>query len=301
MARQIILLEKVIAQLETQKVSVLIPCYNRAAHIGKVIEAVQAQSHPAYEIIVVDDASTDESREVVGRLPVKLICHATNQGPAVARNTALQVANGDLLLYIDADAYAENNLIEVLLAAYREADASTGGIGGRGIECHLESLYDRWRNNHARQDFGPRPRQNVPYLYGLCASFKKKVLEEVGGFDPFFPVNAGEDLDLGYRLKRAGYRLGYTPQAVVYHQHSDTYESLKRVQYRWYYWSYLAKQRTGFHPWMLYAGSLRRLLKDTLTDLVLRRDLQLARLDVEIFTIKLRALRHAARALKPAC
>lgn len=301
MARQIILLEKGLAQLETQKVSVLIPCYNRAAHIGKVIEAVQAQTHPADEIIVVDDASTDESREVVGRFPVRLICHETNQGPALARNTALQAASGDILLYIDADAYAEDNLIAVLLAAYRGADASTGGIGGRGIECRLESLYDRWRNYHARQDFGPRARQDVPYLYGLCASFRRKALVEVGGFDPFFPVNAGEDLDLGYRLKRAGYRLDYTPDAVVYHQHSDTHDSLKRVQYRWYYWSYLAKQRTGFHPWTLYAGTLRRLLVDTLSDLVLRRDLKLARLDLEIFAIKLRALGHAARSLKPAC
>ena len=301
MARQIILLEKGLAQLETHKVSVLIPCYNRAAHIGKVIEAVQVQTHPADEIIVVDDASTDESREVVGELPVRLICHETNHGPAVARNTALQAASGDILLYIDADAYAEDNLIAVLLAAYRGAETSTGGIGGRGIECHLESLYDRWRNYHAHQDFGPRARQNVPYLYGLCASFKRDALAEVGGFDPFFPVNAGEDLDLGYRLKRAGYRLGYTPDAVVYHQHSDTHQSLKRVQYRWYYWSYLAKQRTGFHPWTLYAGTLRRLLVDTLADLVLRRDLQLARLDIEIFSIKLRALGHAARSLKPAC
>ena len=286
--------------MENQKVSVLIPCYNRAAHIGKVIEAVLAQTHPANEIIVVDDASTDESREVVSGLPVQLICHEVNQGPAVARNTALQAASGDIVLFIDADAYAEGNLIEVLLAAYRGAEASTGGIGGRGVECHLEGLYDRWRNYHARQDFGPRSRQNVPYLYGLCASFKRKVLAEVGGFDTFFPVNAGEDLDLGYRLKRAGYHLGYTPEAVVYHQHSDTHESLKRVQYRWYYWSYLAKKRTGFHPWTLYAGTLRRLVMDSLADLVLRRDLQLVRLDIEIFAIKLRAIGHAARSLRPA-
>lgn len=275
-------------------VSVLIPCYNRAHHIGQVVRSAINQTLPPHEVIVVDDASTDDSVGVVSRLPVHLIQHEENRGPAAARNTALQAAQGDIVLYIDADAYADFRLIEVILEIYRQPPRQPlGGVGGRGIEAHIETLYDRWRALHARQDFGPKPRQNVPYLFGLCASYRRDVLSEVGGFDEFFPINAGEDADVGYRLQRAGYRLHYTPEAIVYHQHSDSKESLQRVQHNWFYWSYIAKQRTGFRPWTLYAGTLRRLFTDTGTDLLLRRDVGLVKLDLEMFRIKMNALLKA--------
>ena len=117
----------------------------------------------------------------------------------------------------------------------------------------------------------------------------------VGGFDTFFPINAGEDSDVGFRLNKAGYRLYYAPDAIVCHQHSDTEESLKRIQYNWFYWTYLAKQRTHFHPWTLFAGTLRRLFVDTGADLLLRGDSGLAKLDVEMFFVKIKALLDAVR------
>jgi glycosyltransferase involved in cell wall biosynthesis len=278
------------------RVSVLIPCYNRAGYIGQVVHSMMAQTRPPDEIIVADDASTDESVEVLSQLPVLLLRHEHNQGPATARNTALEAASGDIVLYIDADAYAEAHLIEVLLHAYQQFHCGPiGGIGGRGIESRIHTVYDRWRVLHARQDFGPRPRRDVPYLFGLCASYRRDALLQIGGFDPFFPINAGEDADVGYRLTRAGYRLHYTPDAIVYHQHVDTAESIKRVQYNWFYWTYLAKKRTGFHPWTLFAGTLRRLFMDTAADLLLRRDRDLARLDIDMFCVKMKALLEASR------
>ncbi|MFH1969179.1 MAG: glycosyltransferase, partial [Verrucomicrobiota bacterium] len=241
-------------------ISVLIPCYNQARHIRRVVEATLDQSRPPDEIIVVDDVSQDESVAILRQLSVRLICHEQNQGPAVARNTALQAASGDIVVYIDSDAYADRRLIEALLDAYRQpARRPLAGVGGRGVEEHVVTLYDRWRRLHARQDFGPARRDNVPYLFGLCMSFEREALLKVNGFDPFFPTSAGEDFELGYRLQRAGFMLRYTPEAIVYHQHSDdSEERLKRIQYNWYYWSYLAKHRTRSHPWTLYAGTLRR-------------------------------------------
>jgi GT2 family glycosyltransferase len=277
-------------------VSLLIPCYNRADHITRVVEAGLDQTRPPDEVIVVDDKSTDNSVDVLEKLPVHLVCHQRNQGPAIARNTALQAAQGDIVVYVDADAYADHGMIEALLEAYKHPDsASLAGVTGRGIESNINSLWDRWRSLHARQDFGESPRDKVDYPIGLCMSFRREVLLEVGGFDPFYPINAGEDYDLGFRLHNAGYWLRYTPDAIVYHQHSDTEEGLKRVQYHWYYWSYLARQRTNAQPGRLIIGTLRRLLTETLSDLVIRRDPGLARLDVEIFLIKLRAIWDAIR------
>jgi len=278
------------------KISILIPCYNQANLIGQTVDTILKQTRPPDEIIVVDDASTDKSVEVLSKLPIRLLRHQTNQGPAVARNTALGEALGEIVIYIDADAIADHHLIESILKAYQQPTSyPLGGIGGRGIETNIRSVHDRWRAYHAKQDYGPRMHHNVPYLYGLCASYIRSTLLEVGGFDPFFPTNAGEDADLGYRLRRTGYRLHYTPDAIVYHQHSDTAETLKRVQYNWFFWSYLAKKRSRLHPWTLFIGTTRRLFTDTLADLVIRNDLDLVRLDLEIFTVKMKALIEAVK------
>lgn len=269
------------------RVSVLIPCYNRAEHIEQVIWSVAAQTHPPDEIVVVDDASTDGSVDVLDELPVTLLQHEHNRGPSAARNTALNAATGDIVLYIDADAYAEPNLIEVLLQAYRQLSGRpVGGIGGRGIESNIGSVFDRWRAIHARQDFGAKPRLGVPYLFGLCCSYRREVLLQIDGWDEYYPINAGEDADVGYRLQKAGFKLFYTPEAIVYHQHEDTEDSLKRVQYNWFYWSYVAKSRTRSHPWTMPAGTLRRLFVDTAADLLFRRDMTLVKLDLEMFWIK---------------
>ena len=89
------------------RISVLIPCYNKAEYINDVISSVMEQTHPPDEIIVVDDASTDESVDVIRQWPVTLLQHQSNRGPSAARNTALDAASGDVVLYIDADAYAD--------------------------------------------------------------------------------------------------------------------------------------------------------------------------------------------------
>ena len=276
-------------------VSVLIPCYNAARHIGNVVAALQNQTRLPDEIIVVDDHSTDESVQILRDLPVRLICHAENQGPAAARNTALHAATADIVIFIDSDAYPDPHMLQNLLESYAQPSSKPlAGVGGRGIESNIQNLFDRWRSLHARQDFGPRPRDGVQYLFGLCMSYYREAILAVGGFDTSYPINAGEDFDLGFRLMRRGYLLRYTPEAVVYHQHSDDEARLKRVQSNWYYWSFLAKRRTGYNPWTLVAGTLRRLITDTMTDLFLRRDLALAKLDLEISWIKLRALFKAA-------
>ncbi|MFV2044099.1 MAG: glycosyltransferase family 2 protein [Anaerolineales bacterium] len=277
-------------------VSALVPCYNKAEHIGQVVDALIEQTCPPDEIIVIDDASNDETRKLVRKLPVRFLRHTINRGPAVARNTGLEAASGEIVLFVDADAYADPHLIEELSQVYQHSpEPRLAGVGGRGIESDIRTHFDRWRAHHAKQDFGPRSRRNAPYLFGLCASYKRGALLEVGGFDSFFRTNAGEDADIGYRLRRSGYRLHYTPSAVVYHHHSDTAETLKQVQFNWFYWTFLAKQRSKFHPWTLIAGTLRRVFTDTLTDLIVRRDIELSRLDLEIFLVKMTALIHALR------
>lgn len=280
--------------MNNTRISVLIPCYNQEKHIKHTIEAIINQTIKPDEIIVVDDGSTDRSVELIRNLPVILIQHQINKGPSVARNTALQNSSGDIVIYVDADAYADNNMIASILQAYNfPHNDKLAGVTGRGVEVYIKNIYDRWRSLHAKQDFGNKMRDNVPYPFGLCMSFFRDKLIEVGGFDPFYPINAGEDFDLGLRFTKAGYWLRYWPDAIVYHQHSDTNESLRNVQYNWYYWSYIAKKRNHSWPSTLIFGIFRRLIIDTIIDILIYHDIRLAKLNFEIFKIKFSSLKKA--------
>ena len=273
--------------------TIAIPCFNGAAYIGQVIESVLGQG--AQQIIVVDDGSTDESVTIIQQYPsVQLVQHPVNQGLATARNTAIQHATGDILIYVDVDAFAAPNLVQVLLGGY--TDPAVGGVGGQGIESNIQSLADRWRKAHASQGHGNKAK-DVDHLYGLCMSYRLSVLKEIGGFTANFLTNA-EDVDVGLRVNAAGYRLRYMPNAQVYHQRTDSIDSLKRAMTAWYGAGYQAKYRNGAHSWKLLVGTLRRLIKDPLTDLLILRDPALARLSWKMGWVKWRALRSAAASAK---
>lgn len=271
------------------KVTVAIPCFNGAAHIGRAIEAILNQSRPADEVLIVDDGSTDNSAQIVRRYPVRLIPHNGNRGLATVRNTAIASASGDVLVFVDADAYAAPRLLESLMRGYDGPEV--GGVGGQGIEANVQSRADRWRRAHASQSHGRRPRE-VDFLYGLCMSFHQDALREVGGFNPTFRTNA-EDIDIGLRLNAAGHCLRYEPEAKVYHQRTDDEASLKRTMAAWYAAAYRAKRLNRAQPWRLFAGTLRRIVADPLIDIFVIRDPALVPLSLSIGLIKLRALLQA--------
>ena len=151
--------------------SVVIPCYNGARHLDNCIQAVLRQSCAPDEVIVVDDGSTDASASIAADYPIRLLRHPGNQGLATGRNTALAAARGDIIVYVDVDAYAAPDMVATLSAAL--ADPALGGAGGRGIEAVQETVYDRWRGLHASQGYGERPTRALPVsfrpLYGLPA------------------------------------------------------------------------------------------------------------------------------------
>ena len=271
-------------------VTAAIPCYNGAGFLGGAIESLLAQTRPAEEILVIDDGSTDGSVAIARDYPVTLIRHGHNQGLAAARNTAIAGAQGAIIAFLDVDAIAAPDWIEVLLSGY---EPGVGGVGGQGIEANVHSLADRWRQAHASQNHGPHPK-DVDYLVGLCMSFRRHALERVGGFDLGFRTNA-EDMDVGMRLRNAGYRLRYLPGARVFHQRTDDEASLKRTMAAWYSAAYRARKANRQYPWKLFAGTLRRIIADPVSDLVSRRDARMARLSWQIGWLKLHALWQAAR------
>lgn len=278
------------AAAAAMKATVVVPCYSGANYVARTIESLLVQSHPPNEILVIDDGSTDGSAEIIRHYPVRLVQHERNKGLAAARNTAIAAATGDILAFVDVDAFADPDWLNMLFSGYD--DPQVGGVGGQGVESNIHSLADRWRQVHASQSHGNVPK-DVEFLHGLCMSFRLSALRQVGGFNVAFRTN-GEDMDIGLRLNAAGFRLRYLPEAKVYHQRTDDEASLKHTMEAWYAAAYHAMCMNHCHPWRLFAGTLRRIVTDPLSDLLFERDPALAQLSWRIGWAKLCALRRAA-------
>jgi GT2 family glycosyltransferase len=225
-----------------QSVCAAICCYNARNYIKNAVESLLIQTHSPDEIIIVDDGSTDGSMDLLKDYPVKIIKHDFNKGLSLARNTALNNAKSDILLYIDSDTVAEINLIDNVLKCYDKEDVSAAG--GQGIEVNINNIFDKWRKFNAQQTLGDKKIDDAMMLPGLCCSFRISTLKKIGSFDEFFKRNA-EDHDICIRLKKTGGRLVYSPDIIVKHYRRDNFKSLLSMIYRYDLWTIIAKKRNG--------------------------------------------------------
>ncbi len=198
------------------KASVVVCAYNAAATIAACLESLKSQSYPDYETIVVDDGSTDATAQIVEASQTRLI-RGDHRGLGAARNAGIEVASGDIVAFIDADARADADWLYHLVEAITRRDAAAAG-GPNFAPEDADSAYA----------FAPGiPREvrgegdQLTQLCGCNMAITKTALQNVGGFDPMF-IAAGDDVDLSWRLtelpegKRAP--IVNAPGAVVIHQ-----------------------------------------------------------------------------------
>ena len=197
--------------------SVVVPCFNAEATLGEQLEALAvagARWPGEWEVIVADNGSTDGSRRVAesfaGRLPLRIVDAGGSAGPGHARNAGAAAAEGDLLLFCDADDRVDPGWIAALAAALDEHDL----VASR-YETAL--LNPGWAARRHPQETGLNPYTYPPYLPhagGGGLGVRREVHEEVGGFDPSLP--ALEDTDYCWRIQRSGHTMGWAGGAVVH-------------------------------------------------------------------------------------
>lgn len=210
--------------------SVVIPTHNRCEILRKAIAGYQIQSasREILEIIVVDDGSTDSTRKVVAELsknsmaPMRYI-RQENRGPAAARNAGIREARGNLILFTDDDIIPGPDLVaEHIKWHARFPQEKTAILGYVTWSPNIGSTpFMRWYGLEALfayAEIADRTEVEYQHFYTCNISLHKEFLRKNGGFDEDFKFAAWEDVDLGFRLNRAGMRLLYNSSAVAYHE-----------------------------------------------------------------------------------
>ena len=216
------------------QVSVIIPAYNASATIAKTLTALAQQdcSQP-YEIIVVDDGSTDDTAQAVQSFPKVKYVHQENAGPASARNHGAQLAQGQFLAFTDADCTPHRDWLSCLMRGFDNNVAVVCGSYGIAnpenylAKCvHAEIVY---RHRYLVPDF-----PKVFGSYNFCV--RKNIFEAVGGFNTAYRRASGEDNDLSYKIFKTGQRIYFQRQALVDHRHPTQVSRYLQEQFRHGFW-----------------------------------------------------------------
>jgi len=235
-------------------VSLVVPCYNGAATLGRVLDGVLRQTRVPDEVLVVDDGSTDPTAEVARRHGARVLVHGENRGISAARNTGLRAGVGEVVVFLDADAVPHPDLVRRLVQGL---DApGVGAAGGQLCELAPVGVADRWRAHFWRQTQGRQRLADAPLVVGACCAVRRDMALAAGGFAERFRTN-GEDVDLSVRLRQRGLRLTYDPHARAIHLRRDTPSSLLRMVYRHSRDQVAALRRHREPTWQVFRNALR--------------------------------------------
>jgi glycosyltransferase involved in cell wall biosynthesis len=216
------------------EISVVIPTYNRLDTLAHVIPTLLAQNlpHEQFELLVCDSNSTDGTAEYLARVgadhPNVHHLPGSYGGRAAARNAGIAAARGDVVAFNDSDILASPDLLSRHLSRHRERR----GIAVVGWEVQVKDLDDYARKRDRPEERGrlhPPSRKRLSWLYFLTgnASVRREDLLRAGAFDETFTGYGHEDLELGYRLEKAGLEIVYEPRAISYHCQDVAYDDQK--------------------------------------------------------------------------
>jgi O-antigen biosynthesis protein len=210
------------------RVSVVVASFNGARTLETCLRSLAHLNYPNYEVILVDDGSTDNTPQIAAQFPeVKSIRHE-NRGLSAARNTGIAAATGEIVAFTDSDCRADEDWLHYLVG-----DLLRGkfiGIGGHNLlppeDSPVAAAVMVSPGGPAHVMLTDTEAEHIP---GCNMAFLKWALEEIGGFDPLFRA-AGDDVDVCWRLRQRGHDIGFSPSAVVWHYRRSTVKAYLRQQ-----------------------------------------------------------------------
>lgn len=209
-------------------ISVVVCSHNGSATVRDTMEELQWLEYPNFEVIVVNDGSTDNLAEIVKKYPVNLISLPVKSGLSNARNIGMNNSKGEIIAYIDDDAYPDPQWLHYLAYAYRTSTHHC--IGGPNIAPFEDGSV---ATCVANAPGGPvhvlETDEIAEHVPGCNMSFRRAALIKIGGFDPVY-WSAGDDVDACWRIQQNGGTIGFHPSAIVWHHRRNSVKAYWRQQ-----------------------------------------------------------------------
>ncbi len=208
-------------------ISVVVCTYNGKRTIRDTLEGLKKVEYPNFEVIVVIDGSTDGTEEVVREYGFRMI-KTENRGLSSARNTGMRAAKGEIVAYIDDDARPDPHWLTYLAATFLKSDFV--GVGGPNLAPPTDGpIADCVANAPGGPIHVLLTDREAEHIPGCNMSFRKWALEAIDGFDTRFRI-AGDDVDVCWRLQQQGWKLGFSPAAVVWHHRRNSVKAYWKQQ-----------------------------------------------------------------------
>lgn len=208
--------------------SVVVCAYNAAATLDECLRHTCALDYPDLEVILVDDGSTDDTAAIAERHRRVRLIRLPHGGLSIARNEGFRAASGNIVAYLDSDAYPTHEWPYYLVVGFD--DTMVAGVGGPNVPPRGDPPGTQ---QVALSPGGPihvlLTDDRAEHVPGCNMAFWKKVLAQVGGFDPVY-MAAGDDVDFCWRLLDRGWEIGFHPAALVWHHRRGGLRAYLRQQ-----------------------------------------------------------------------
>ncbi len=209
----------------TPAVTVVVPVFNGDATIRQCLKALFSSTLANFEVIVIDDGSTDSTVEIARSFPCQVLVRSSNAGPATARNHGARLAKAEILYFLDADIVVKPETLSDVVQALHdrpEVCAVFGSFGKETVPQNFVSVYKNLLHHYTHQNSNP----DATAFCGGFSAIRTRVFLDNGGFNP--KQRFLEDVELGYRLRRAGHRIWLKRDIQVSHCKQYSLASLIR-------------------------------------------------------------------------
>jgi GT2 family glycosyltransferase len=229
------------------RLSVIVPVYNGGSQLERCLDALLASDFCDYELIVIDDGSTDGSAAACRARGIEVFKMAARSGPAAARNHGVERARGNVILFIDADVLVRCDTLARIDARFNQQSSVAAVFGSYDDTPDALNFFSQYKNLVHHFVHQQASVQAVTFWAG-CGAVRREAFEAVGGFDESNYLRPSiEDIELGYRLSPAGFEIMLDKDIQVKHLKRWTFGSLIRTDIfnRALPWSRLILERGG--------------------------------------------------------
>ncbi len=228
---------KAVQSASAQRISVIVPSFNEEKSVAATAESLLAQDYDNYEVVLVDDGSTDKTLQIARGYEDRglKVVHQENMGKAEALNAGIRAASGSIVLTVDADTRLSRGALKALSDRFA-SEPKLGALAGNVKVDKAESLLQRLQDLEYATGIGLTRKgqsmlSSVMIVPGPIAAFRREAIERVSYFSP---ETFAEDFDITLAILKEGYRVQYEDRAIAYTLAPRGIEDLLKQRRRWY-------------------------------------------------------------------